>query len=70
MAIQPPSNGAVIPAQEVIANVIAMAETKLQESRHLPWGQRVALENAHRHLYESLWWLNAADSAAGRIVAP
>lgn len=66
-----PENGTSAPAQVVLAQVIQAAEERLsQGARHLPYGQRVALERAHTHLYEALWWLNAADAAAGRIITP
>lgn len=52
-----------VKAQDAIAAVLAAVESVLVDPlavAKMPAPTKWALEHAHQHLYEALWWLNAA----------
>lgn len=61
-----PENG--VAAQVFVARVTEAVEKKIPRSVNPK--ERLALERAQQHLYEAMFWLDAADAAGSSIVRP
>lgn len=56
-----------IPPQHLIGAVLGGVEKRLLSAGG---SERLALTHAQQHLYEAIYWIDAAIAAAGRIVRP
>jgi len=56
--------------QELIGMILEPLEMKLFQPDRMSIAERLAVTHAHQHVYEALYWINAAQVAGRRIVAP